>query len=364
MARAFLPEDPKQRLRLKRNFAALAATFIYTVVCLVLMQMGYFRITLEELYYLILVYWSGNLCFTVIIRSGLNMRLPDPSLTLVQMYWQIPFMLYTVYALNDLRSIPSLAFFALLSFGSFRLSSKQYIVLTMLTLISYGLILFALHHYHPQHLDVDKEVIYYCGFVITSMLLLYTGTAASQLREKNRQQNIKLTRALQENRKLATTDDLTGLMTRRNFMDILGKQKAWSERDGSDFVIVFADLDHFKHINDNFGHHTGDIVLQTFSDILRRSIREIDYAARFGGEEFVILLNSTDIDQARTIAERIRSSIEDYNFNDLAPSLNVTVSMGLANFRNFNSIQETLMCADNRMYKAKESGRNMVIYDN
>ena len=78
----------------------------------------------------------------------------------------------------------------------------------------------------------------------------------------------------------------------------------------------------------------------------------------------MILLNSTDIDQARTIAERIRSSIEDYNFNDLAPSLNVTVSMGLANFRNFNSIQETLMCADNRMYKAKESGRNMVIYDN
>ena len=215
----------------------------------------------------------------------------------------------------------------------------------------------------PLRMNPDREIMHFIGFALTSVLLVYTGSAASQLRERNRQQNIRLTRALEENKKLATTDDLTGLTTRRHFMEILGKQKAWSGRDGSDFVIVFADLDHFKYINDSFGHHTGDIVLQTFSDILRKSIREIDYAARFGGEEFVILLNNTDIDQAHTIAERIREGIEEYNFNDIAPALNVTVSMGLANFKQFNSIQETLMCADNRMYQAKERGRNMVVYE-
>jgi len=106
------------------------------------------------------------------------------------------------------------------------------------------------------------------------------------------------------------------------------------------------------------------VVLQTFAEIMRKSIREIDYAARFGGEEFVILLNSTDIEQAKTIAERVRVVLEEYNFSDLAPALNVTVSMGMANFRQFNSIQETLMCADNRMYQAKERGRNMVVFEN
>ncbi len=359
----FLPDEPKQRLRLKRHFAALAASFIYSLIGFYLYLKGYFRPQAQPLFIALAVYWAGLLSFTFIIRSGLNLKLKDPSMTLPQMYWSIPFMLLAVYTLNDLRGIMLMAFFALLSFGTFRLSSRQFFAITAITLTGYLAVLVALYINQPLRLHLDREILYFVGFSLTCVLLVYTGSAASQLRERHRQQNIKLSRALEENRKLATTDDLTGLTTRRRFMEILGKQKAWSERDGSDFVILFADLDHFKYVNDSFGHHTGDKVLQTFAYILKRSIREIDYAARFGGEEFVVLLNNTDLEQARTIAERIRSSIEEYNFSDLAPALNVTVSIGLANFRQYNSIQETLMSADNRMYKAKQAGRNQVVSD-
>ncbi len=358
-----LPDDPKQRLRLKRHFAALAASFTYTIIGLYLYLKGYFRPDAEYLAIVAVAYWTGMLTVTFIIRSGLNLKLKDPSMTLPQMYWSIPFMLLSVYWLNELRGIMLMAFFALLSFGTFRLTSKQFITITAITLAGYLATLIALYINQPLRLHLDRELLYFAGFSLTCVLLVHTGSAASQLRERNRQQNIRLRRALEDNRKLATTDDLTGLTTRRRFMEILGKQKAWSERDGSDFVIMFADLDHFKYVNDSFGHHTGDKVLQTFADILKKSIREIDYAARFGGEEFVVLLNNTEIEQAVTIAERIRSSIEQYNFNDLAPALNVTVSIGLANFRQYHSIQETLMSADNRMYKAKQAGRNQVMCD-
>ncbi len=359
----FLPDEPKQRLRLKRHFAALAASFIYTIIGFYLHIKGYFRTDAQFLLIVLGAYWAGLLTFTFIIRSGLNLKLKDPSMTLAQMYWSIPFMLLAVYMLNDLRGIMLMAFFALLSFGTFRLTSRQFLTITVITLLGYLAVLIALYINQPLRLHLDREILYFIGFSLTCVLMVYTGSAASQLRERNRLQNIKLTRALEENRKLATTDDLTGLTTRRRFMEILGKQKAWSERDDSDFVIVFADLDHFKYVNDSFGHHTGDKVLQTFADILKRSIREIDYAARFGGEEFVVLLNNTDIEQAKTIAERIRSTLENYNFNDLAPALSVTVSMGLANFREYNSIQETLMSADNRMYKAKQIGRNRIVWE-
>ncbi|MBL4711285.1 MAG: GGDEF domain-containing protein [Gammaproteobacteria bacterium] len=191
--------------------------------------------------------------------------------------------------------------------------------------------------------------------------MLYTGSSIHELRERTKQQTIELQEALDVNKKLATTDELTGLYNRRYFMDKLAMQKALSERNKADFVICYCDLDNFKQINDTFGHHTGDIVLQKFSQILKSLIREVDFAARFGGEEFVCLLVDTDIKNAKKVTERIRISLANYNFNDIAPSLHATVSIGITNFKQFNTIQETLMNADNRMYLAKKYGRNKVI---
>ena len=254
-----------------------------------------------------------------------------------------------------------MAFFGVFSFGYFRLRLNELLYVALFAIFGYAFIIGYMFTNESDRIEIKFEFIQWMIFSITITVMLYTGSAIQELRERAKKQYMELQDALQLNKTLAITDELTGLYNRRYFMDMLAKQKALSERDGSDFVICCCDLDHFKHINNTFGHHAGDAVLQQFTKILKSILREIDYVARFSGEEFVCLLVNSDIDNALKVAERIRVVLSNYNFSDIAPSLHTSVSIGLANFKQFNTIQETLMSADNRMYRAKELGRNRVV---
>jgi len=307
------------------------------------------------------IYWSGMFVFTALLRSGLNLRYYDPSLTVPQMVWGTFFLLHIAYLLNDWRGLILMSYFGMLSFGFFKLRFREFLSVALVAILGYALIILYLFIEEPERIEIGLELFQLMAFTCTVSIMLYTGSSIHGLRERTKNQTFALQDALELNQKLATTDELTGLFNRRHFMEILTQQKALSERNKSDFVICFCDLDHFKHTNDTFGHHTGDVVLQKFSEILKSSIREVDFAARFGGEEFVCLLVDTDLKNAAKVTERIRATLAGYNFNDIAPSLKATVSIGLANFKEFNTIQETLMSADNRMYQAKRLGRNRVV---
>ena len=356
-----LKEHSKQTLRMRRQMMANVVAAIYSCIVAYLYIKGHFRYDTETFVYLLVIFWLGNVGINLLIYKGVSLRFSDPSMTVAQMLWAVAFMLVGLYTFNDMRSVILMSFFGILCFGFFRLSLTEFVAISATAVIGYLIVILNLYVYEPLRLNLGREFSHLIGFAITSSILAYTGASVSRLREVNRIKTERLEEALELNTRLATTDDLTGLHTRRYFMEILNKQKAMVERENSDFVICFADLDHFKYINDSYGHHIGDEVLKIFSAIIRSSIREIDYASRFGGEEFVVLLAKTEIQQAMKVAERIRSTIESYNFNDIAPALNVTVSIGLANYKSHNSIQQTLMSADNKMYSAKEQGRNLVV---
>lgn len=358
-----LSSDPKQALRMKRHLMAFLIIVVFSIACIYFYNKDMLREQGPDLFVLMAIFWPGMLLVTFLIRTGINQNFDDPSLTMVQILWCSTFLLLVIYSLNSMRSIGLMAYFSLFSFGFFRLNLRGFIIVALYSVLGYLLIIMYIRINEPLRINFHEELVQLVAFAMINIVMVYTGASISKLREGFRQRNIELAAALKLNTRLATTDDLTGLYTRRYIMDMLYKQKALSERDDSDFVVLFADLDHFKQINDNFGHHTGDVVLKSFSNIIQSSIREIDYASRFGGEEFVILLVKTDIEQARNVAERIRQSIEAYNFSDTAPGLMVTVSIGIANYKQYNSIQETLMTADNRMYKAKEEGRNKIIFE-
>ncbi len=353
--------DPKQALRLFRHLAAILALVVFIIISVFFYQYNLYSIDKASFVAVILFFWAGELCFTVILRSGLNKKYHDPSLTVPQLLWATSFLLSITYLLNDWRGLILITYFGMLSFGYFKLRFREFLSVSMFAVLGYSLIILNLFIYQPQRIDIKFELLQLLAFTGTIMVMLYTGSSIHRLRDRTKKQYIELQEALIINRELAISDELTSLYNRRHFMDILEQQKALSERNNTDFVICFFDLDHFKHINDTFGHHTGDIVLQQFSDILKNTIREIDYAARFGGEEFVCLLVDTDIKDAKKVTERIRKSLADFNFNDIAPLLSATVSIGLSNFKQFNTIQETLMNADNRMYQAKRLGRNRVV---
>jgi len=345
-----------------RHIAALVSLLVFTLMSIFFFRRNMYSIDRETFLSIITFFWIGVFVFTFLIRSGLNLKFADPSLTIPQMLWGTSFLLTITYLLNEWRGLILMAYFGMLSFGFFKLRFREFLSVALFAILGYTLIILYLFLYEPERLLVELELIQLLTFTGTIIVMLFTGSSIHQLREKTKNQYIALQEALEKNKTLAKTDELTGLYNRRYFMEKLSQQKALAEREDSDFVLCFCDLDHFKHINDTFGHHTGDIVLQKFGEILRSSIREIDYAARFGGEEFVCLLVNTDIKNAVKVTERIRESLASFNFNDIAPSLRATVSIGVSNFRQFNTIQETMMNADNRMYRAKQLGRNQVVY--
>ncbi len=356
-----LTDDPHQSLRLSRHLSALAAILVFTIASVYFSYSGMLKQGSLQLLDINLVFWGGLLLITFIIRSGLNLKLPDPSMTMPQIIWCSLYILTLIYLLNDWRSIALMPYFAILSFGYFRLDFKEFLAVTVFSVLGYLFVIVLIQINEPERIQFNREIVQLLGFAMTCMVMVYTGSAVNKLRVGYRERNDQLAEALRLNTRLATTDDLTGLYTRRYLMNMLSNQKALSERDDRDFVILFADLDHFKRINDSFGHYIGDLVLKDFAEIIRRSIREIDYGSRFGGEEFVVLLVNTDIEKSKKVAERIRSGIENFNFSDVAPGLHVTVSIGMANYKQYKSIQETLMTADNRMYRAKEQGRNRIV---
>lgn len=165
--------------------------------------------------------------------------------------------------------------------------------------------------------------------------------------------------------RFAFTDFLTGLKTRGYFEQQLDLELARAERRGTPIAVLMIDIDHFKRLNDTHGHPAGDIVLRDVAAILTHDLREIDIAARYGGEEFVLLLPETDLQGAKLVAQRLRSSVEQANFfigTATGKPEHVTISIGVALFPEEARFKRDLLeASDTALYKAKAQGRNRVV---
>jgi diguanylate cyclase (GGDEF)-like protein/putative nucleotidyltransferase with HDIG domain len=171
-------------------------------------------------------------------------------------------------------------------------------------------------------------------------------------------------RMFERTERQSLTDSLTGLPNRRYFADILEREMIRSQRNHRPLSMINTDLDHFKAINDEYGHAKGDEILKGFSKVLRDQVRSIDLPVRFGGEEFLVLLPDTDKEGALMVAEKIRRSADRLSIPRLGsiPGRKVTVSCGVATFPNDCASDEELMrCSDQAMYLAKNLGRNQVV---
>jgi diguanylate cyclase (GGDEF)-like protein len=162
--------------------------------------------------------------------------------------------------------------------------------------------------------------------------------------------------------RLATTDPLTGLANRRYAMEVMQTMVSRARRKQEFFGLVSFDVDHFKRINDQFGHPVGDLVLKEVAGILAKTAREIDLVARIGGEEFLVLCDNSDVESTRMIAERMRMAIESAVIEyDEGRQLKMTVSAGVyASVPTSEDMDVALNCVDSALYQAKESGRNRV----
>lgn len=190
------------------------------------------------------------------------------------------------------------------------------------------------------------------------------------LEQLAKQSSITINRAnvYSEILKHATLDALTGFYNRRQLEERIKQETAKAKRQNTSLCAIMTDIDFFKHVNDIHGHAAGDLVLKNISQTIRSQLREYDIAGRYGGEEFAILLPFTRMEEAVMVAERLRNSVEKtvidlskVNPDSPQKTINVTISIGIYEFKNSDNPKDLLIKADKALYEAKETGRNKVI---
>jgi len=195
------------------------------------------------------------------------------------------------------------------------------------------------------------------ALLIDPLMMLIIGMIASELFYQNRRRQFALEREL---RRLASTDALTGLHNRRELEQRIAEEMSRSRRHGEPLSVVIGDLDHFKQVNDAFGHSIGDEVLRAVGERMRQDLRTEDLAVRWGGEEFLLMLPSTNLDQAVQVADKLRRAIAERPIGCNGREVPVTISLGAAELEKDEELEELIRRADDAMYRAKTEGRNRV----
>lgn len=176
----------------------------------------------------------------------------------------------------------------------------------------------------------------------------------------------ELIEANEKLKEMAVTDELTKLYNRRYAMTILETEFKRSKRYKNPLSVIIGDIDHFKSINDNYGHLVGDDVLRVFAKLIRENIREIDIAGRYGGEEFLIILPNTTLDGAVIVAERLRRKINETPFKIIGKDFSIYVSMsfGICSYpeKDIETEEDMLKLADKALYISKQNGRNQTTF--
>ncbi|KUG24516.1 ggdef domain protein [hydrocarbon metagenome] len=296
-----------------------------------------------------------NLIIYTIIRSGFNKRFKDPSLTLLQMIIATFWVMVIVFYAGSMRSVVLLTYLVVFVFGLFRLNVWQFLFLSAFAVVNYSLVVFLLYKINPE-LTNKNDLL---NIVILAVVLPWfslVGGYITRLRNK-------IAHALSTIEKIAIIDELTQVFNRRQMYKILEHEKALVDRGINYFSICIFDLDHFKRVNDSFGHSAGDVVLKTVAQEAQMNLRNIDHIARYGGEEFILILTHSEKREAIECAERIREIIKSIEFDILPADFRITISVGVTEYKPHEQVQETIDRADTALYRAKANGRDRVEYE-
>ena len=217
---------------------------------------------------------------------------------------------------------------------------------------------------YPELTDLNVALLWLFFFLAVRRLSLI-GTQFATLRAELSQRNRQLTLSLARIQELASHDELTGAFNRRHFMELLHDERERSHRTRQPYSVALFDLDHFKAINDRFGHAAGDAVLRDFCTLVQAHMRVTDRFARWGGEEFVLLMPvTTPVVSASLAVERIRGAVASHDWSStstLPPDIRVTVSAGVATSVAAESAEALVARADVALYRAKGAGRNCFV---
>ncbi len=355
-----LTTDPQRRIRLQLSGIAT----LLMLACVAVLNLLASSAGAQPLAIYVWTFFAlgGLVTFFLLIRCGYSERWQDPSLALIQITYAIAADAVAYALAGEGRGIVSSILAVILMFSMFGLSLRQIIITSLFSLISFGsaVAYVALHtqNSHTWSLEVANAVMILIvlsgGTFLTSRL--------QHLRERLHRQKQELKAALEHIHQIALFDELTGLMNRRSMNELLAQECLRSDRSGRTFTVALLDIDHFKKINDNYGHRAGDIALKSFAETAEQAIRATDKIARWGGEEFLLILPETEPPSCvMNCLNRMRERITAIEINHEGQQFSFTVSIGFSTRRGNELIEHTIDRADQALYSAKQSGRDRVV---
>jgi diguanylate cyclase (GGDEF)-like protein len=351
----------KRRVRQRRQMLAVqvASGSLNTLVVLVYAYAGTVSIVVPAVYFLSGLALTGF--FLVLSETHFNDRFEDHYLTIFQIGSHVALQLGFLVAAPNIGDAFLSVLFLIFGMGALRITSRQALMAWTITVA--GLAPIFLLTDAPIGLPVgtstERLAAMLC-FVLTIGQCAFVGLYGSSMRKMLYDRSSELKAAYKRIEELAELDELTGSFNRRCIMRMLADEITRAHRVNTSCSIALIDLDWFKRINDGFGHPTGDEVLRTFAITMFANIRSIDKFGRYGGEEFLLVLPDTPGDAATRLLDRLRAIIADLDWSAFSPSMQVTISAGVATLKPDENPDIFLARADRALYAAKARGRNRI----
>jgi diguanylate cyclase (GGDEF)-like protein len=294
--------------------------------------------------------------------SGANLRFRDPSLAAPLVVAGVAVQLALV-AVAPQVAFPFLAnLFTVFAFGVIWMSLRASAIVWALTFVATGAALWPVAPRLAVPVSTPAELaLSWLSFSLILGRCLLLSVYANDLRTRLSEGRRRLAASLEQIRELVHYDELTRIYNRRTLIERLEQERSRAVRTGVPFCVALFDLDHFKAVNDNHGHAAGDAVLKGFAAVVRATMRDSDVFGRYGGEEFMLILNATMPAAAQIPLERIRTGLAAHEWAAIAPGLALTASIGVAGFRAGEAVAQLLNRADGGLYEAKRAGRNCVV---
>lgn len=341
----------RQALRMRRFLMAVITYAAGGTLAQVFAWMGYLPRWLPAC-------WIGgaivvNIAFFVTLRRGWNLLLRDPSMTQIQLVLSMVAGMVLIFYADQARGALLVVLVVPMLFGVLRLNFRQMAYIGVIGVAGYAGMIVLSRQWQHDRVPLALELLYLFCLAVTMLYVCLMCGYISKVRED-------LAVAVTKIRELAVRDSLTGLFNRRHLTETLAIEDARSERHlRGGIALCVVDIDHFKQVNDRFGHPVGDEVIALVAKCMQDSVRVVDYVARYGGEEFVLLLEEPEVSSALVTCNRIRAQVALLRLPHL-PELSVTVSVGVAIGTAAERASELLVRADQALYRAKARGRNRV----
>jgi diguanylate cyclase (GGDEF)-like protein len=341
----------RQALRLQRFFMSVATYASCGVLAQICAWLGYLPSALPAQWLMGAMLVNG--IFYGIFRSDLNLRLRDPSMTEIQLIASMFAVMALVYYADAARGAFLMLFPVPLLFGSLRLRQMEMLRVSAVGIVGFMVVIVVSSVRHPEQVQLGLEIVNLLALTGVMVFVALLSGYISRVR-------VELSKLLRKIEDMAQKDALTGVFNRRHLNETLVNELQRYERQARQgIVLCMVDIDHFKRVNDSFGHPVGDQVLVAVAQSLGQSIRSIDYLARYGGEEFLMLLDIPATQDWMIVCERARVGINKLQISAIN-NQRVSVSIGVAHCVTGDSVAAMMSRADQALYQAKQDGRNCI----